>query len=96
LVDEDFAISRDELYEQFKSHNVYTRRYFYPLISSFSMYRHFASALVEHLPVANQIAAKILCLPIFPDLTEDEQSKIIKLINQYSLKFRTSDVSNII
>ncbi|WP_437891244.1 DegT/DnrJ/EryC1/StrS family aminotransferase [Phytobacter sp. V91] len=49
----------------------------------------------EQLPAANEIAAKILCLPIYPDLTNNEQSKVIELINQYSLKFPSPNVSNI-
>lgn len=79
-VENDFPLSRDDLYEQLKSNNVYARRYFYPLISSFSMYRNLPSARTEHLPVANMVADQILCLPIYPDLTPAEQGKIIALI----------------
>ncbi|MGF6434984.1 DegT/DnrJ/EryC1/StrS family aminotransferase [Kosakonia sp. 1610] len=84
LVEKDFPLSRDELYEELKQHNIYARRYFYPLISSFSMYRHLASAAFEHLPVANDIANKILCLPIYPDLTNEEQDRVIEIIRHLS------------
>lgn len=84
LVDEAYPLSRDALYEALKEENIYSRRYFYPLISSFSMYRHLPSARPEHLPVANQLAEKILCLPIYPDLGEEEQLRIIGVIRRYA------------
>lgn len=39
LVESDFHESRDALYERLKSEGIYGRRYFYPLISEFEMYR---------------------------------------------------------
>lgn len=82
LIEDNFPLSRDELYDMLKKENIYARRYFYPLISSFSMYRNLPTASPEALPVANTIAEKILCLPIFPDLTDEEQSKIITVIHR--------------
>ncbi|MEY8709621.1 aminotransferase [Mangrovibacter phragmitis] len=81
-VESNYGLTRDELYEQFKTIDVYARRYFYPLISSFSMYRGFPSADESKLPIANEVAKKILCLPIYPDLTEEDQMKIINFIKE--------------
>lgn len=85
LIEDEFPFSRDEVYEMLKKENIYARRYFYPLISSFSMYRNLPSASTDALPIANMIADKILCLPIFPDLTEEEQGKIIEVLQRLSL-----------
>ncbi len=82
LVEKDYPLTRDELYEKLKSRNIYPRRYFYPLISSFPMYRSFPSAHPDNLPVANDIARKILCLPIYPDLDNSDQQYIIELIRE--------------
>ncbi|EKM5063701.1 DegT/DnrJ/EryC1/StrS family aminotransferase [Cronobacter turicensis] len=79
-VNEEFPVSRDALYEALKAENIYSRRYFYPLISAFSMYRHLPSAQPQHLPIATGIAERILCLPIFPDLTEDDQRRVVDAI----------------
>lgn len=84
LVDENYPISRDELYEAMKDAGIYTRRYFYPLISSFAMYRHLPSADPAHLPNANVVAEKILCLPIYPDLNTAEQERVIAIIRHYA------------
>lgn len=80
LVNDCYPLSRDQLYTKLRKNNVYARRYFYPLISSFPMYSHFPSANPLNLPVATMIAEQILCLPIYPDLSHHQQDKIIELI----------------
>ncbi|MDH6355290.1 dTDP-4-amino-4,6-dideoxygalactose transaminase [Dysgonomonas sp. PH5-45] len=81
LVDEaKYGMSRDNLYEKLKEHNIFSRRYFYPLISDFEPYRELSSAKAENLPIATQIASKVICLPIYKDLGLDEVSKIVELI----------------
>jgi dTDP-4-amino-4,6-dideoxygalactose transaminase len=56
LVDPGYAISRDALYQKLREHDVYARRYFFPLISEFPMYRGLASAGSDNLPVATEVA----------------------------------------
>lgn len=86
LVEGDYPLTRDGLYDALKAEGIYSRRYFYPLISSFSMYRHLPSAAPHHLPAANAIAEKILCLPIYPDLSEADQLRVIEVIRRHGLK----------
>lgn len=80
LIDRNYPLSRDALYDALKAENVYSRRYFYPLISSFAMYRHLPSAAIDKLPVANTLAEQILCLPIYPDLSIEDQHRVIDII----------------
>ena len=80
LVTPDYPISRDELYEKLKRSNIYGRRYFYPLISEFPMYRGMTSARRENLPVATTVSLQVLCLPIYPGLTNFDQERIVSLI----------------
>ncbi|WP_257305592.1 DegT/DnrJ/EryC1/StrS family aminotransferase [Geothrix campi] len=68
LVEADYPVSRDDLYSGLKALNIHPRRYFYPLISNFPMYKSLSSAHPNNLPVANSAAQKVLCLPIFPGL----------------------------
>lgn len=79
-IEEDYPISRDELYSILKENDIMTRRYFYPLISNFPMYRGLPGASKTLLPLANKVADEILCLPIFPQLEYDEQDKIVAII----------------
>lgn len=80
LVQNDYPISRDELNEKLKAVGIYPRRYFYPLISDFPMYRGLPSAHRENLPVATVSAQQILCLPIYPDLDLSIVDKITSFI----------------
>ena len=69
LIDEkEYGSSRDDLYEHLKKSNIFTRRYFYPLISSFPTYKSLASSDPSNLVTAISIASQVLCLPIYPDL----------------------------
>lgn len=80
LVGPEYPISRDALYQKFRDHDIYARRYFYPLISDFPIYRGLPSARRENLPVAYAAAQQVLCLPIFPALTDNMLDRIIGLI----------------
>ncbi len=80
LVGEDYPESRDALYARLKEAGVHGRRYFYPLISDFPMYRGLPSARRDNLPVAGDAAARVLCLPIYPQLALDDVERIAALI----------------
>ncbi len=80
LIEADFPLSRDALYEKLKSEGIYSRRYFYPLITDFPMYRELPSASFENLTTALDVTQKIICLPIYPTLTSNEQQRIITQI----------------
>ncbi|WP_162285821.1 DegT/DnrJ/EryC1/StrS family aminotransferase [Pantoea stewartii] len=79
-----FPMTRDELYHHFKSQNIYVRRYFYPLISDFPMYKGYESSAPSNLPVASQISQQVLCLPVHPNLAEADQDEIINIIMRAS------------
>jgi dTDP-4-amino-4,6-dideoxygalactose transaminase len=81
LVERDYPVSRDELYQKLKERAIFSRRYFYPLISNFPMYRGLPSAAASNLPVATRAAEKVLCLPIYPSLSENEQMAIVDAIS---------------
>ena len=83
LVDEHlYGMSRDELYEKLRKNNIYGRRYFYPLISEFSMYKGIDSAEPANLPVARKMAERVICLPIYPELSKDIVKSIINIIRK--------------
>jgi dTDP-4-amino-4,6-dideoxygalactose transaminase len=77
LVGDDYPLSRDALYNKLKANGINGRRYFYPLISDFQMYRGLPSAQTSHLPVAADAAERVICLPIYPELPEVDQARVI-------------------
>jgi dTDP-4-amino-4,6-dideoxygalactose transaminase len=82
LVGPGFALERDSLYQHLKDRGVNGRRYFYPLISEFPMYRHLPSARPDGLPVAHEVSRQVLCLPMYPALTDDEVERIAGLVRE--------------
>ena len=77
---EEFGMTRDQLYFKLKEEGILGRRYFYPLISTFSTYRGLPSASPENLPVATKIANEVICLPMHHELGEEDVNKILELI----------------
>ena len=75
-------MTRDELYFKMRDHGVLGRRYFYPLISTFSTYRGLPSAKRENLPVATRMAESVICLPMHHQLSDTDLDLIISLIKK--------------
>lgn len=80
LVSTPYPITRDQLYEKLRERSIHARRYFYPLISQFPMYSGIPSAHPNNLPVATKVASRVLCLPIYSDLSDDDVRAIADLI----------------
>lgn len=78
--EEEYGMNRDTLYFKMKEQNVWGRRYFYPLISTFTPYRGFDSARPEHLPNATRMAEQVICLPLHHLLTDEDVERILKLV----------------
>lgn len=80
LVHRNYRRSRDELYTHLRENGIFARRYFYPLISEFPMYRNLTSSARTNLENAHRIAAEVLCLPIYPTLADRDIDRICNLI----------------
>ena len=81
--EKEYGMSRDALYEKMKSSGVYGRRYFYPLISTFSTYRGLESAGRNNLPVAYKMADEVICLPMHHGMTEEDVERVLDVIAKY-------------
>lgn len=78
FVEPSFRLSRDGLYEHLKGLGILSRRYFYPLISTFEPYSCYPSAQQENLPVAHQFADAVLCLPLHHGLSEQDIARVVR------------------
>lgn len=74
---EEFGMTRDELYFKMRADGVLGRRYFYPLISTFSTYRSLPSAGAENLPVATKVANEVICLPMHHELSNADMERVL-------------------
>jgi len=77
---QEYGITRDELYFKMKEQGIWGRRYFYPLISTFSTYRGLPSATKENLPVSTKMAEQVICLPMHHALSDEDIEMIISCI----------------
>ena len=77
---EAYGMTRDELYFKLRDHGILARRYFYPLISSFSTYRGLPSATRENLPNATRMADTVICLPIHHELAPTDQQRVLDVV----------------
>lgn len=75
-----FGKTRDDVYNELRRHDIFPRRYFYPLISQFPTYNGLNSARPGTMPVAERITKEILCLPIYPDLEIESVNNICEII----------------
>ncbi|MEA3133467.1 MAG: hypothetical protein QOG17_1313 [Gammaproteobacteria bacterium] len=80
LVQPDYPLARDELFQKLREKDIFVRRYFYPLISDFPMYRSLPSAAHSNLPIARKMAAQVLCLPIYPGLPHEQVDRVLELL----------------
>jgi dTDP-4-amino-4,6-dideoxygalactose transaminase len=76
--EEEFGLTRDQLYLKLREYNVFARRYFYPLVPDFACYRGLVAS--GNLPVARRAASRILTLPIYSDLALDDVDRICDII----------------
>ena len=82
-ISDEFGCSRDEVYTEFKKYNVFARKYFYPLCSDYSCYRHLPSSNPESLPVAHKVVREVLCLPLYGNLKLDEVERICVMLKTF-------------
>lgn len=80
LVDENkYGIYRDDLYDRLKENGIFTRKYFYPLVSNTECYNK--NYYTDNLKIATNISERILTLPLYPELPIEDVKKICELIN---------------
>ena len=84
LIGPEYPLNRDALYEKLKEHGIHARRYFYPLITDFPMYRGLISAASTNVAIAAKFSRQVLCLLIYPKLLQNFQLEIINLIKNQS------------
>lgn len=78
--EKEFGKSRDQVYDELKKFNIFARKYFFPLCSSYPYYKDLPSSQLENLPVANEVVKETLSLPFFGRLTEADVENICDVI----------------
>lgn len=80
VVFDGYRHTRDEVAQCLAQHNIFARKYFYPLTNSFACYRALPTSGAEKTPIAKHIADRVLTLPLYADLALDDVDRICDLI----------------
>ena len=78
LFEDNSIWSRDEVFETLSSSGIFSRKYFYPLITDFDCYKKTFES--SQTPVAKHVADRILTLPLYADLPLSEIDRICSII----------------
>lgn len=78
VFEENFGKTRDEVMEELAKYNIFTRKYFYPLITDFECYRDTYNS--KETPIAKYISDRVLTLPLYADLSLDKVNEICDII----------------
>ena len=78
VVFDGYKYTRDEVCYMLKENDIYARKYFYPLTSSFECYEGRFDP--SETPVALDVSKKVLTLPLYADLSIDEVDRICDII----------------
>lgn len=78
LVEDNYRMCRNELYELLKEHEIFTRKYFYPITAVQECYGN--SYLKNEVMVAKSLADKVLALPIYAGLERESINRILEFI----------------
>jgi len=77
LIDEqEFGLSRDQVFDMLKADNIFTRKYFYPPLHRHQSYLEISRGGINSLALTEIIAEQVLCLPMYSVMTEEEIDKI--------------------
>lgn len=80
FVEDGYPLTRDELYDRLKVKGINGRRYFYPLITEFPMYRNFEGTATDNLTIAKNASRRVICLPIHSEIEKKDIDSINSLI----------------
>lgn len=80
VFEDSFHKSCTQVIEDLAQNNIFARRYFYPLTSEFECYKQLNA--INSTPVASYVAHRVLCLPLYADLSSQDVTKITDIIKR--------------
>lgn len=76
---------RDYVYNALRSHEIYARKYFYPIANVCDCYKDEEFAKPDTTPVAIDMSNRVLCLPLYRELSKDDVDAICRVIVEEGL-----------
>lgn len=79
IVEDDYSMSRDELYDVFKENGIYARKYFYPITADQACFRN--KYKKDDLANARKLSEQILTIPFYDTLDFEVMDRIINILH---------------
>jgi len=76
VISKPYPLSRDELFNALKKQNIFARKYFYPIMTDLEIYKSYQC----DTPNAKKLSERVLCLPMYPELTIEQIKLIVNVI----------------
>ena len=80
ILEDDYKMSRDELYNVLKENNIYTRKYFYPITADQACFRNRYRNMI--LKNARDLSERVLTIPFYEKIEYDVIEKILSNISK--------------
>ncbi len=80
LVEDKYAISRNELHEELQKAGIHARKYFYPLTADQACFKNRYRNTV--LPIARKMSDQVMVLPVYEGLEDENIDRIISVMKK--------------
>ncbi|MBX8827220.1 DegT/DnrJ/EryC1/StrS family aminotransferase [Ochrobactrum sp. SFR4] len=84
IIAEEFGRSRDQIYDELKKVNIFSRKYFHPICTDFEPYKNEKIISILDVPNASILKNQVLCLPFHSGVSEEHIEMIAKIMKQNS------------
>ncbi|MBN2776890.1 MAG: DegT/DnrJ/EryC1/StrS family aminotransferase [Bacteroidales bacterium] len=74
-----YGVTRDALFDKLTNENIFTRKYFYPLVSDYEIFKQYKRIALKN---AEELSQNVICLPLFDTITKDQIHSICKIIRK--------------
>ena len=82
IIEKEYGLSRDKLYDLLRINNIYSRKYFYPITADQACFRN--KYKNDSLDNARQLSDKVLVLPFYEKIEYEQIDRIVKIIKEKS------------
>lgn len=80
VIEDEYELTRDELFDLLGKNNICARKYFYPLVNDYNCYKSEYNS--DETPVAKDIASRVMTLPLYADLSLEDVDRICNIITK--------------
>lgn len=82
VIEKEYGMTRNQLYDKMRRENIYARKYFYPITADQACFRN--KYKKDNLEIARELSEKILIVPFYEQLETEQIDRIVEVIQKCS------------